>query len=242
MIKIALLGSSGKMGCAVLEQVDADNSVLISNAIVRSNSDSLGMDVKSVHSKVKAELKFVDYPNQEFDLFLDFSTNFNLDEKIKMFEEFNKPLIFCGTGLSDLDEKRIKSLSLSMPVMFAPNTSIGVNAMIDFLKRMKESLDVINITIEEKHHISKIDAPSGTAIDISNQLETAADEITSIRDQSVENYHKIGLICKNEKFEITHFGLNRKLYAEGAINIAKWFYQKPKNLYYMQTLIKEIYE
>lgn len=241
-MKVSLLGSSGKMGKSIIELAQNDPGISITNALVRPNSKNLGKDVGEEHFNKRSGLKFIAFPEEDFDIFIDFSTNNRLEEKIELYKNFRKPLLFCSTGISKDEELKIKQLSSSLPVFYAPNTSLALNYLMNMAKKVSTSLDFSEIIIEEQHHKSKIDTPSGTAKEIAKSLDIDSNNILSKREGSSGNYHRIIFKNKNEEIHISHFGLNRKLYAEGAINIAKWFYQKPKNLYHMQTLIKEIYE
>ena len=241
-MKVSLLGSSGKMGKSLIELAHNDPSVSITNALVRPDSIYLGKDVGEEHFNKRSGLTFCAFPDENFDIFIDFSTNNRLEEKIELYKKFGKPLLFCGTGLSKDEELKIKQLSSSFPVFYAPNTSLALNYLMNMAKKVSTSLDFSEIIIEEQHHKSKVDTPSGTAKEIAESLDIDPNNILSKREGNSGNYHKIIFKNRNEEIQISHFGLNRKLYAEGAINIAKWFYQKPKNLYHMQTLIKEIYE
>jgi 4-hydroxy-tetrahydrodipicolinate reductase len=98
------------------------------------------------------------------------------------------------------------------------------------------------INISEKHHKSKIDAPSGTAISLAQSANIEEKKIKSIREGEYGNWHKATIANDFEELEIKHSAAKRNIYAQGALNIVKWFYQKPKNLYYMQTLIEDLYE
>ena len=241
-MKISLLGSSGKMGKSIIELSNNDPDILITNALVRPDSKYLDKDAGEEHFNKRSGLKFSAFPKEDFDIFIDFSTNNRFEEKIELYKNFEKPLLFCGTGVTKDEELKIKQLSSNLPVFYAPNTSLVLNYLMNIAKKISTSLDFSEILIEEQHHKSKIDTPSGTAKEIAESLHIDANNILSKREGSSGNYHKIIFKNRNEEIQISHFGLNRKLYAEGAINIAKWFYQKPKNLYHMQTLIKEIYE
>lgn len=241
-MKVSLLGSSGKMGKSIIELAHNDPDISITNALVRQDSKNLDKDAGEEHFNKRSGLKFSSFPKEDFDIFIDFSTNNRLEEKIELYKKFGKPLLFCGTGISKDEELKIKQLSSSFPVFYAPNTSLALNYLINIAKKVSMSLKFSEVVIEELHHKSKIDTPSGTAKEIAESLDLDSNNILSKREGNSGNYHKIIFKNKNEEIQISHFGFNRELYAEGAINIAKWFYQKPKNLYHMQTLIKEIYE
>ena len=114
--------------------------------------------------------------------------------------------------------------------------------MVDFLAKIKKIEGSYEIRISEKHHKSKIDSPSGTAISLANAANFDEKKIESIREGDHGNWHRATIYSEFEGLQIEHSTTNRSIYAQGALNIVKWFYQKPKNLYYMQTLIEDLYE
>ena len=185
---------------------------------------------------------FVDDPKNAFDMFVDFADAQNISSRIQMYKKHCKPLIFCSTGLSSDEEKSIIALSEKMPVFIAPNTSVVTALMKDFAKKISKIDQSLEIHISESHNKSKKDAPSGTARDFARMLQLSTDKIEFDRTDEDKNSHKIAFSNNFESLELRHDTANRSIYAQGALNIAKWFYQRPKNLYYMQTLIEEIHE
>ena len=114
--------------------------------------------------------------------------------------------------------------------------------MHDLIEKVLNFDKSLQIKISEKHHESKLDKPSGTALSFAKLTNLEESKIESLREGEVGNWHKIQLSNNLEELELKHSALNRSIYAQGALNIVKWFYQKPKNLYYMQTLIEDLYE
>ena len=114
--------------------------------------------------------------------------------------------------------------------------------MVNFLAKIKKIEGSYEIRISEKHHKSKIDSPSGTAISLANAANIDEKKIESIREGDHGNWHRATIYSEFEGLQIEPSTTNRSIYAQGALNIVKWFYQKPKNLYYMQTLIEDLYE
>ena len=241
-MKLSLVGAAGKMGKALTSEVQHNKEFEITNYVVKPNSSHLGKDVGSIHFNQQSNSLFVDDPKNAFDMFVDFADAQNISSRIQMYKKHCKPLIFCSTGLSSDEEKSIITLSEKMPVFIAPNTSVVTALMKDFAKKISKIDQSLEINISESHNKSKKDAPSGTAKDFARMLQLSTDKIEFDRTDEDKNSHKIAFSNNFESLELRHDTANRSIYAQGALNIAKWFYQRPKNLYYMQTLIEEIHE
>mgnify|MGYP003306935264 FL=1 len=241
-MKLSLVGAAGKMGKALTSEVQHNKEFEITNYVVKPNSSLLGKDVGSIHFNQQSNSLFVDDPKNAFDMFVDFADAQNISFRIQMYKKHCKPLIFCSTGLSSDEEKSIIALSEKMPVFIAPNTSVVTALMKDFAKKISKIDQSLEIHISECHNKSKKDAPSGTAKDFARMLQLSTDKIEFDRTDEDKNSHKIAFSNNFESLELRHDTANRSIYAQGALNIAKWFYQRPKNLYYMQTLIEEIHE
>ncbi len=241
-MKLSLVGAAGKMGKALTSEVLKKQEFEITNYVVKPDSTLIGMDVVSLHPDKNINSLFVDDPKNAFDMFVDFADAQNMDSRIKMYKKHCKPLIFCSTGLSNEEEKSIIALSEKMPVFIAPNTSVVTALMKDFVKKISEIDKSFEIDISESHNKAKKDAPSGTAKDFARMLQLNTNKIEFDRTDEDKNSHIIRFSNKFESLKLRHDTLNRCIYAQGALNIAKWFYQKPKNLYDMQTLIEEINE
>ena len=241
-MKLSLVGAAGRMGKALTSEVQHNKEFEITNYVVKPNSSLLGKDVGSIHFNQQSNSLFVDDPKNAFDMFVDFADAQNISSRIQMYKKHCKPLIFCSTGLSSDEEKSIIALSEKMPVFIAPNTSVVTALMKDFAKKISKIDQSLEIHISESHNKSKKDAPSGTAKDFARMLQLSTDKIEFDRTDEDKNSHKIAFSNNFESLELRHDTANRSIYAQGALNIAKWFYQRPKNLYYMQTLIEEIHE
>ena len=241
-MKLSLVGAAGTMGKALTSEVQRNKEFEITNYVVQPNSSLLGKDVGSIHFNQQSNSLFVDDPKNAFDMFVDFADAQNISSRIQMYKKHCKPLIFCSTGLSSDEEKSIIALSEKMPVFIAPNTSVVTALMKDFAKKISKIDQSLEIHISESHNKSKKDAPSGTAKDFARMLQLSTDKIEFDRTDEDKNSHKIAFSNNFESLELRHDTANRSIYAQGALNIAKWFYQRPKNLYYMQTLIEEIHE
>tara|TARA_B100001996_G_scaffold265276_1_gene207039 strand:- start:826 stop:1560 length:735 start_codon:yes stop_codon:yes gene_type:complete len=244
MINICLFGASGKMGKAVILAANNDENVNINNFIVRSESNNLNKNVGEFHFGNSNECVFESYPSKDFDLIVDFSTRDDIEKRIKIYKALKKPLIFCSSGLSEFQMNDIKNLSDYFPVFIAENTSILMSLMKEAAIKTKKILQnrSYSLSVNEKHHKDKLDLPSGTALKLCEDLNIDTERVNSIREGDNESYHEVVFLTDyGDSLQIKHSS-DRKVYAVEVLNIAKWFYQKPKNLYYMQTLIEDLYE
>ena len=244
MINICLFGASGKMGKAVILAAGNDDDVNINNFIVREESNNLNKNVGEFHFGDLNEYAFELYPNKDFDLIIDFATRNDIEKRIEIYKALKKPLIFCSSGLNESQINEIKNLSDYFPVFIADNTSILMSLMKEAAIKTKKILQKrdYSLSINEKHHKDKLDLPSGTALRLCEALNIDPERVDSVREGDNESYHEVVFSTDyGDKLQIKHSG-NRNVYAVEVLNIAKWFYQKPKNLYYMQTLIEDLHE
>ena len=244
MISICLFGASGKMGKAVILAASNDDDVNVNNFIVREESNNLNKNVGEFHFGNLNEYAFASYPNKDFDLIIDFATRDDIEKRIEIYKALKKPLIFCSSGLNKSQINEIKNLSDYFPVFIADNTSILMSLMKEAAIKTKKILQKrdYSLSVNEKHHKDKLDLPSGTALRLCEALSIDPERVDSVREGDNESYHEVVFSTDyGDKLQIKHSG-NRNVYAVEVLNIAKWFYQKPKNLYYMQTLIEDLHE
>lgn len=175
--------------------------------------------------------------------------------------EANTPVVVGTTAWSAHLEK-VKSLveKNQGSLLFASNFSIGVNMFFDLNRRLAQLMNVqdsYTASIEEIHHLQKLDAPSGTAITLANDIISHADRfvrwvhkenetpqvqaneisLTSYREEGVPGTHKITYSSSIDTLEMTHVAHNRDGFALGAVVAAEWLFGK-KGVYTMQDVIK----
>ena len=242
MTRIAINGSKGKMGQALVEAVSLNNSATLGVGVDKGDNlnDSL----------------------QDFDVLIDFSRPEASLKAISICKNSGKAMVIGTTGFSDDELKVIKQASIQIPIVFAPNMSVGVNLT---LKLLETSAKVIgqdsSIEIIETHHRYKVDSPSGTALKMGEVVANALgrdlancavygregiDEprdlntigFSSIRGGDVVGDHTVTFFMEGERVEITHKASSRMIYANGAVRAANWLSDKPSGLYSMQDVLE----
>ncbi|RTE87483.1 MULTISPECIES: 4-hydroxy-tetrahydrodipicolinate reductase [Gammaproteobacteria] len=172
MIKVGLVGATGRMGLQVAQALLGHKEAQLAAAITHSQSTSLGKEigaclgVQAGHSE-PAGLQITDqYSSLEgCDVVIDFAVAEGLSERLKTYQAMNKPVVLCTTGLSEQDTNAIHELSESLAVVYAANTSVGITLLRHLVEQSSAILGIdADIEIVEAHHTRKKDAPSGTAL------------------------------------------------------------------------------
>ena len=242
MTRIAINGSKGKMGQALIEAINSS-----------SQSDfGAGFD--------KGD-NLIDLISN-FEVLIDFSRPEASLNALAVCKDAGKAMVIGTTGFTDTELELIEQASKEIPIVFAPNMSVGVNLT---LKILETSAKVIgpdsSIEIIEAHHRYKVDSPSGTALKmgevIANALGRDLSEcavygregieeprdmntigFSSIRGGDVVGEHTVAFFMDGERVEITHKASSRMIYANGAVRAANWLSDKSSGLYSMQDVLE----
>ena len=164
--RLAIAGVSGRMGRALLEAIDADADCSLAMAIDRAGSPLVRQDAGVVYgtvagvpvdSQIEGGLgnaqALIDFTRPEATLtYLDVCVANKL------------PLVIGTTGFDEAGTARIRAAAKHIPIVFAPNMSVGVNLLMKLAELAARVLEEgYDIEIIEAHHRHKVDAPSGTA-------------------------------------------------------------------------------
>lgn len=187
--KILILGSKGKIGSFLVKRL--------------TNYEIIEVDIDD---------NLVEAINQNPDLIIDFSTVSSSIQMFKLAIPLHIPLISGVTGFTDDDLKEIYELAkrYQTSVIIKPNFSEGIKYIIDNIKLTDSSR--FTISIDEYHHISKKDSPSGTSKMLSRIYNIPIDHINSYRTEEYLASHEIVIKNDNEEIRITHKVFNKEAY------------------------------
>lgn len=177
------------------------------------------------------------YINNNPDIIIDFSHHLFIDETIKYANLYNVPVIIGTTGYTDIEFEKIKQLSTKVAVLLCENFSVGINLIKNMLNNNIEIINHFRKNIYETHRALKADIPSGTAIMLSDILKT--NSIISYRVENVLGKHKIVLSSDYERVEIIHEILDRRVFSNNVIMIAKKLINKKEKLYTFEEILNE---
>ena len=166
MIRIIMHGACGHMGRVITDIVADDPDMEIVAGI-----DPAGLEMPYPVFKSCSECTV------EADAIIDFSTASAVDSLLDFALEHHMPLVLCTTGLSEEQLTRVGETAKSVPVLRSANMSLGINTMMDLLKKATRVFGDAGFDVEivEAHHNRKLDAPSGTAIALADAVNEAAD-------------------------------------------------------------------
>lgn len=242
-------GAGGQMGRAAAKVVSERADCAIVGGVSKKISVPTEFPVVDAFSELSAEA----------DVIIDFSNPELIDSLLAYATEKKMPAVICTTGFNEAQIEKIKAASERIAIFFSSNMSLGVNLMISLAQKAAKALSPgFDIEIVEKHHNRKIDAPSGTALMIAGAVKAALGQnleyvydrhlckkarsknevgIHSVRGGTMVGEHEIIFAGKDEVLKISHTAQSKEIFAEGAVNAAKFVVSKPAGLYNMADLL-----
>jgi 4-hydroxy-tetrahydrodipicolinate reductase len=218
-VRVALIGARGRMGQTIADLAKNDPKI----------------DIVAQCDLGDA----IDPAMKDCDVAIDFSHAGAVDEVCSAAMQHRKALVIGTTGHSAEQRQFIEKTASSLPIVFASNFSVGVNALFALTRRAAEILgSEFAPQIVETHHKMKKDAPSGTAKTLGEILKEAREiPIESIREGDVVGEHTVSFVGPSERLELTHRAGSREIFASGALRAATWVVGKPAGLYSMQDVL-----
>ena len=171
MTKILVIGIAGRMGKTIAECIEDTQGVELGGGTERSGSNIIGQDIGEVAGIGIKGISVVDDPVialETCDVAVDFTTPDSSMLTLNAAAKISKPLVLGTTGFSTEQKKEINEIGRKIRLVVAPNMSIGVNVLFKLVAEAARVLgDDYDVEIVEAHHKFKKDAPSGTAVRIS---------------------------------------------------------------------------
>jgi len=262
MVKIAIPGAAGRMGQQLVRTCQATDGVETGAASEHSESSAIGRDSGEV-AGVDANGVFISssLDPENFDVLVDFTRPQPAMQHLALCLKENKAMVIGTTGFSAEEKDSIAAAAKQIPIVFAPNMSVGVNLCFKLLATAADVLgDSVDIEIIEAHHRHKVDAPSGTALGMgeviaeslgrnlddcaiygregnSGERDRATIGFSTIRAGDIVGEHTVMFASEGERVEITHKASSRATFANGAVRAASWLVDQPAGLYNMQDVL-----
>jgi len=262
MSVVGIFGANGRMGRALV-RVGAEQQCLAA-ALVRTGSDLAGVDAGQLAGIAPLSLPLRETAAaaiQDAAVWIDFTMPEPMLAHLQLARTAGKAMVIGVTGLSDAQYAHIVAASREIPIVWAPNMSVGVNLLLHLVqtaaKVMGQSAD---IEIIEAHHRFKKDSPSGTAMAIGASIAKVLDRdlascavygregmigerapqtigFATVRGGDIIGDHTALFADIGERLEISHKASSRDTFAQGAIRAALWLQNKQPGLYTMQQVL-----
>lgn len=264
-VRVAIVGAAGRMGRVLVEAIQANDQAQLTVAIDRPDSSLLGGDVGEIAGVGKLGVMLCGNLRDkldQFDVVVDFTRPEFTMLNVELCREHGKAIVIGTTGLSDEQKLQLSQAAEDVPLVFAPNMSVGVNLCFKLLELASKSLgDDYDIEIIETHHRHKVDAPSGTALRMGEVVADALgrdlrdcavygrEGVTGERDPKTIGFetiragdvvgdHTVLFATEGERIEITHKASSRMTFAKGAVRAAVWLQDKDSGLFDMQDVLE----
>lgn len=264
MLKIAVFGANGRMGRAVTRVVTASADAEIVGACTEVGHETVGQDVGELAGLGPLGIVLTADAEEALaaaDVAIDFTLPAAVPGNLAACEATGCALVMGTTGLSAEHVALMSDTSKTISVLYGRNLSIGVNVFTELARLAARYLDGDwDVEITEAHHRYKLDAPSGTALQLG---EAVADErgtnldavavigrsghtgerpagaigISSIRAGNIVGDHTVAFVSDTETVELTHHAVDRELFASGALRAAVWLKGRPAGLYGMRDVL-----
>lgn len=264
MTRIAILGADGRMGHALITACHQADHLRFGAAIERPGSPALGTDAGLLAGTGPLGVVITDRLDQAtsaFDVLIDFTRPEPSLAALKICVAAGKRMVIGTTGFSAAEKALINEAAKSIPIMLAPNMSVGVNLSLKLLEIATRVIGrETDIEIIEAHHRHKVDAPSGTALRMGEVVAAALGRelddcavwareghtgerepgtigFSVIRAGDIVGDHTVMFADEGERVEIRHHASSRMTFAKGAMRAAHWLSTQKPGLYDMQDVL-----
>jgi len=261
MTAIAISGALGRMGQRIISLVSAAEDLVLTSALEVASSKGLGRDIGALVGVGDMGVLLSDTYQGGAQVLVDFSLPGSTMERIAECIVYQTAILIGTTGFEPDQMDQIRAAAESIPVLIAPNMSVGVNVMFKFAAEIAKALgDGYDIEITETHHRFKKDAPSGTALKLAQVVADATDRsvpedlqhgrcgivglrsakeigIHALRSGDVVGEHVISFGTLGERIEIVHRAHSRDTFALGSIRAARFLADKTPGLYRIEDAL-----
>jgi len=263
VLRIAVAGASGRMGRMLVEAVTAESDCRLAGALDVAGSPAIGHDAaaflgRSSGIAITADLRA---GLADADVLIDFTRPEGTLAHLAVCRELGVKMVVGTTGFDAAQKARIAEAAQQIAILMAPNMSVGVNVVLKLLQTAARALSHgYDIEIVEAHHRHKVDAPSGTALqmgevvarELGRELKACAvygrEGVTGERDPSTIGFatirggdivgdHTVLFAGTGERIEITHRATSRVLFAHGALRAARFLADRPSGLFGMHDVL-----
>jgi 4-hydroxy-tetrahydrodipicolinate reductase len=264
MMRIGLVGVSGRMGLNLIKAAALSEQAELTVAVSRPESLAVGKDagelagISTIGLPVGSDLAAA---VDQFDVLIDFTRPDASMDYIEICRKAGKKLVIGTTGYSESQKVIIAEAAKDIAIVLAPNFSVGVNLSLKLLEMTAKVMgDYTDIEVIEAHHRHKVDAPSGTALRMGEVVaatlgrdlkdcaiygregETGARDrktigFSTIRAGDIVGEHTVMFADEGERLEITHKATSRMTFANGAVRAAIWLANQSSGLFDMQDVL-----
>ncbi|MHC4829200.1 MAG: 4-hydroxy-tetrahydrodipicolinate reductase [Planctomycetota bacterium] len=256
-LRLIVLGAAGRMGRRLVQLTESLEEVEVVGALIRPDDPRAGDDAGLIAgTNVLGVPLSSELPDVEADAVIDFSTPIATHRFVPLIAERGLPVVIATTGLGAETRARIVEAAQRVPVMVAPNLSVGVALLTRLVREAATQLGLeADVEIIESHHRNKADAPSGTALHLAEAVAEAREQelaeamihgrsertpegrprgeiaMHALRLANVVGEHTVVFGFGSERIELTHKSHSRDIFCRGALTAARFLLGRAPGLY-----------
>ena len=254
--RVAIIGAAGRMGRELCRAALENGNIELAGGTVEPDAEELGKDLGTLCGWGEVGIYATEKLPEDAEALVEFTT----PEATVQHLAYGKPLVIGTTGFSEEQLAEVEEAAKILPIMLAPNMSVGVNLLREVVREVSEKLGSgYDIEVVEAHHRNKVDAPSGTALFLGRaaaegrgkSLEDVATyrreghqpreegEIGfhALRGGAVVGEHRLIFYSEGEEIEVVHRALSRRTFADGALRAAEFVVGAKPGLYSMRDVL-----
>jgi 4-hydroxy-tetrahydrodipicolinate reductase len=262
--KIGVVGCGGRMGRMLVAEIAATQGCTVAGGTEAPNSGYINQDIGELAGIGRIGIPIgeaVDKLIRASDVVLEFTSPAATAEHAALAAGLGKAMVIGTTGLSAEQGDVVRQAAASIPIVWAPNMSLGVNVLLSLVEQVARRLGSDwDVEIVEMHHRGKVDAPSGTALALGRAAaagrEVVLEEVeqrardgisgprrrgdigfAALRGGDTTGDHHVIFAGDGERLELTHRATTRAIYAKGAVRAARWVVGRPPGLYGLKEVL-----
>jgi len=248
-MRIIINGVCGRMGSELLN-------------IIRSgycgSEFAAGVDINVTADMGEGFFTSLEEVKNEADCIIDFSHHTCTASILKYAVEKNLPVVLCTTGHTEEELKVVEATANKIPIFKSANMSLGIALLVELAKLAAKTMPGADIEIVEKHHNRKLDAPSGTALLLADEIKTVRENanyvlgrsgmgkrepndigIHAVRMGNIVGEHEVLIGTDTQTITLKHECHSRNVFAEGAVNAAAFLVNQKPGIYDMNDMVKD---
>ncbi len=259
VVRVAVNGATGRMGRVLVDLLRRDRRFELIAAVTAVDAPEMGAPV-APGSQLCFTHDWADVPG--LDVVIDFSGPAGLDTALRHCLDSRAALVVGTTGIGEALEARLVQSAQDIALLRSANFSLGVAVLSRLLRQAAAALAEWDLEIIEAHHGRKEDAPSGTAlllgeaaaagrgVMLGEQAVLTREGRTGprrpgeigfavVRGGDIVGEHTAMLIGQGERVELAHRATDRRIFARGAIEAARWLAGRPAGSYTLDAMLAE---
>jgi 4-hydroxy-tetrahydrodipicolinate reductase len=253
MVKVGLVGSTGRVGSLLIDNLSDDNEAVLSCVHVFDKLQKSVPQDTIITNSMKELL-------ENCDVVIDFSAPQATEDLLENALKNPTPLVIATTGFSPHQQNLMMEASKEMPILYSSNMSVGIALLKQLVEQVSSTLKDFDIEIVEQHHRHKVDSPSGTALTLGEfaakgrgldldkvrisgrdgQIGARTkDEIAvmALRGGDIVGKHTVGFYNDGEFLELNHTATSRDTFSKGALRASKWLINQESGFYSINDCI-----